>query len=129
RAATRATDWRWMGLGSARPEAPRSHRAYGVSCRARAKTCATPLLGGDSPPEPLTLGSIGSPVPRRTGRRGLGYGGGGLYTPPPGDVVTVARDLETRRQGRSTASRSSARSSARRRSAKSRSEITGVKRS
>ena len=37
--------------------------AYGVSCRARAKTCATPRSGGDSPREPC--GSIGSPVPRR----------------------------------------------------------------
>src|SRR4051794_1694261 len=47
---------------------PWSHRAYGVSCRARAMTCATPSTDGDSPREP-DLGSNRFPrsLPDRPG--------------------------------------------------------------
>ena len=43
------------------------HHAYGVSCRARALTCATPRSGGDSPQEPQA--PLGPPLPAAPGVR------------------------------------------------------------
>ena len=56
--------------GSKLAQLPPGLGAYGVSCRARAKTCATPRSGGDSPREPSRLQS-GPPFPA-SGRRGFG---------------------------------------------------------